>query len=220
MQESTLHSQLKTLYSQDGGSIEVWVDGYLIDVVKGDQLIEIQTGNFSALKAKITALVENHPTLVVYPIAREKRIITKNQEKTEFIQRKSPKRGRIEHLFNQLIYIPMLPTHPHFSLEVILTEEEEERIADGKGSWWKKGIRTEDRKLVSVFQRIYFEKSSDYLSLLPDNLDDEFTNIDLSSALRIPLRLASKMTYCLGKMEMIKRIGYQGRSFLFQRVLG
>ena len=82
MQESTLHSQLKTFYSQDGGSIEVWVDGYLIDVVKGDQLIEIQTGNFSALKAKITALVENHPILVVYPIAREKRIITKNQEIT------------------------------------------------------------------------------------------------------------------------------------------
>jgi hypothetical protein len=216
MQESTLHARLKQFYTQDGGLCEVWVDGYLIDVVKGEQLIEIQTGNFSVLKSKLEALIDRHPIMVAYPIAIEKYILTKNEAYVLTTRRKSPKRGRVENLFNELVFIPRLAAHPNFSLEVLLTGEEEERIADGKGSWRRNGISIEDRRLVSIFQRVHFAQGIDYAGLIPKDLDAKFTNTELAKALKIPLRLATKMTYCLSRMGVLQQDGKRGRAYLYQ----
>lgn len=217
MQESTLHSRLKQFYSIDSGFCEVWVDGYLIDVVTGEQLIEIQTGNFSAIKSKLEMLIDQHPIMVVFPIAAEKYILTKDIHNNLVSRRRSPKRGRVEHLFNELIYIPLLAAHPNFSLEVLLTSEEEERIDDGRGSWRRRGISIEDRQLVSIFERRKFAATSDYATLLPDFSSREFSNVDLSQALKIPLRLATRMTYCLTKMGVLEQNGRRGRAFLYHR---
>ena len=46
--ESSLHASLKELYSQPGDIIEGRVDGFHIDVVKKDRLVEIQTANFTS----------------------------------------------------------------------------------------------------------------------------------------------------------------------------
>jgi hypothetical protein len=51
------------------------VDGYHVDVVRDGTLIEIQTGNFSAIKRKLGDLVPHHPLRLVYPIAVEKWIL-------------------------------------------------------------------------------------------------------------------------------------------------
>ena len=61
MQETTLHAELKEIYRLEGGQVETWVDGYLIDVVKPNLLIEIQTRNLGALKKKLDDLLDNHP---------------------------------------------------------------------------------------------------------------------------------------------------------------
>jgi hypothetical protein len=75
MQETTLHANQKEIYRQEGGQTESWVDGYLIDVVKPDLLIEIQTRNLGALKKKLGDLLDNHPVRLVHPIAKEKFIV-------------------------------------------------------------------------------------------------------------------------------------------------
>ena len=43
LQERSLHAAIKQLYNIPGAKTEVKVDGFVIDVVKGDLLIEIQT---------------------------------------------------------------------------------------------------------------------------------------------------------------------------------
>ncbi len=78
MQETTLHADLKEIYRLEGGQTETWVDGYLIDVVKPDLLIEIQTRNLGALKKKLEDLLDNYPIRLVHPIAKEKFIVLKS----------------------------------------------------------------------------------------------------------------------------------------------
>ncbi len=46
--EKSIHSSLKKWYSKPGDKFEVPFDGFIIDIVRGKLLIEIQTGNFSS----------------------------------------------------------------------------------------------------------------------------------------------------------------------------
>jgi hypothetical protein len=51
--EKSLHAALKKWYTQPGDQLEIRVDGYIIDLVRGDLLVEVQTGSFSPLKRKL-----------------------------------------------------------------------------------------------------------------------------------------------------------------------
>ena len=75
MQEYSLHASIKTRFTQDVNQQEVYIDGFLIDAVCEDLLIEIQTKNFYQLKAKLSTLLKNYKVRVVHPIAAEKWII-------------------------------------------------------------------------------------------------------------------------------------------------
>ncbi len=218
MLESSLHSHLKSFYTLDGGSTEIWVDGYLIDVVKGQQLIEIQTGNFPALKTKLEKLLKDYSIQIVLPIAREKFIILRDTKHNLISRRRSPKKGRIEELFYNLVYISPLAAHSNFSLEVLITSEEEERISDGKGSWRRKGVSIADHRLISIMERVHFQNPAAYLALLPITLGREFTNHDLSDEASIPIKLANKITYSLQQMGVLEKSGKVGRAALFSKV--
>src|SRR5512143_2160638 len=102
--ENSLHAALKTWYAQPGDQVEVKLEGYYIDLVRGEQLIEIQTRHFGALKTKLGRLLEHHPVRLVHPIAVEKWIVRLPAEgETPLSRRRSPRRGRLEHLFLELV---------------------------------------------------------------------------------------------------------------------
>ncbi|MFZ0548807.1 MAG: hypothetical protein WAM60_25380, partial [Candidatus Promineifilaceae bacterium] len=129
-------------------------------------------------------------------------------------RRKSPKRGRIEEIFVELVRLPRLVTHPNFSLKALMSQEEVIWRDDGEGSWRRKGWSVADRLLLDVLSFRDFKETADYLALLPDSLAYPFTNSDLVSKLKIRANVAQKMTYCLRKMELIEVVGKRGRSHL------
>ena len=47
LNEKPLHASLKQWYARPGDRFEVAVDGFVIDIVRDDLLIEIQTRNFA-----------------------------------------------------------------------------------------------------------------------------------------------------------------------------
>lgn len=218
LQESSLHAALKTWYTQPGDRLEVPVDEYIVDIVRGDLLIEIQTRNFSALKKKLNTLTRDHAVRLVHPIAKEKWILRlPSEQDAPPKRRKSPKRGRLEHIFVELIRIPHLVAHPNFSLEVLLTQEEETRRNDGQGSWRRKGWSIVDHTLIRVDECIVLESPSDFSALIPPSLPHPFTSQDLGIALGIPRSLAQKMVYCLKKMGVLEVVSKRGRSYLYDR---
>ena len=217
MQESSLHATLKTHYSLPDGDQEVYVDGYLIDVVRDDVLVEIQTANFGALKQKLQGLLKNHNVLLVHPIPEEKWIIKLPADGPKpFYRRKSPKKGRTEDIFNELVYIGPLISDPNLAIEVVFTREEEIRRDDGKGSWRRRGVSVVDHRLLGLMGRKMLCYPEDYIGLLPQNLPDQFTNQQLAKELKIKTRLARKMTYTLRSMGVLNIFGKNRNEFLFE----
>ena len=75
LNERALHAELKRWYTRPGDRVEVALDGFVIDIVRDDLLIEIQTGNFSSIKAKLGTLLQSHRVRLFHPIVQEKWII-------------------------------------------------------------------------------------------------------------------------------------------------
>jgi len=213
--ETSLHDEVKRWYSQPGDRMEEWVDGYLIDIVRGDQLIEIQTGNFSAIKAKLEDLVRRHPVQLVHPIAETKWIVRLDARGERVSRRRSPRRGRVEDLFLELVYVPHLMREANFSLEALLVQSEEELIDDGRGSWRRRRWSVHDRRLLDVVGRATFSTPADFLKLFPATLPKEFTTRELAEFLRVRANIAQKMTYSLRYMDVIGTIGKRGRANLY-----
>jgi hypothetical protein len=219
LQERSLHAALKTWYAQPGDEFEVRVDGSIIDIVRGSLLIEIQTRGFVALKRKLNKLIVNHPVRLVYPLAREKWIVRLAADGvTQLSRRRSPKRGRVEQVFAELVNIPRLIQHPNFTLEVLFVQEEEvwtPTPAGRRRSWRNKGWVRHDRRLVSVVDRALFQTPADFQALLPAGLPRQFTSHDVAAMLHVKTPLAQQMTYCLREMVVIQLAGKRGRLLLY-----
>jgi len=163
MTEYSLHSEIKRWYRVSGDELEVKVEDFIVDILRGELLIEIQTQNFSAVKKKLIKLLTNNQVRLVYPIAKLKWIVHVSGSGEFVRRRKSPKKGKLSDLFYELIHAPRLIRNKNFSLEVLLIEEEEVRCNDGRGSWRRRGVSVQDRKLLNVFDRVVFEDSQDFL---------------------------------------------------------
>lgn len=211
MNEKPLHASLKQWYARPGDQFEVPVDGFVIDIVRNDLLIEIQTRNFAAINAKLCKLTRSYAVRLVYPVVQEKWIVRSATD----VRRKSPKRGRLVDLFSELVSIPQLLSNPNFSLEVLMIREEELRRYDGKRKWRRRGWVIEGRRLVDVVDRHLFGASADWLAFVPDRLQS-FTTKDLATVADTSRELAQKMAYCLRHARMIELIGRQGRANLYR----
>ena len=219
LNEKPLHASLKQWYARPGDRFEVAVGGFVIDIVRDDLLIAIQTGNFASIKSKLTNLAHSHQVRLIYPIAQEKWIIrSATDDHGRVIRRKSPKRGRLEDLFWEMVSIPQLMSNSNFSLEVVMIKEEEARRYEGKRKWRRRGWVIEERRLLQVLDQRLFKELADWRGFLPEGLDS-FTTSDLATAMDTGRKLAQKMAYCLRKGSMLELIGKQGRANLY-RVAG
>ncbi len=218
LNERPLHAALKDWYARPGDRVEVPVDGYFVDIVRGGLLIEIQTRSVSKIRRKLASLVERHPIRLVCPVAQEKFIVRLSADGLSVLgRRRSPLRGRVEFIFDELVGVAHLLSHPNFSVEVLLVREEELRHPDPSVNWRRRGYAVRERRLIEVVESRLFSAPSDLASLLPSTLPDPFTARMLSDALHLPLRLSQRMVYCLRETNVLTLAGIHGRSRLYAR---
>jgi hypothetical protein len=216
LNEKPLHASLKRWYARPGDRFEVAFDGFVIDIVRDDLLIEIQTANFASIKSKLARLVRSHRVRLIYPIVQEKWIIRSAKvDGGRVTRRKSPRRGRLEDLFRELVSIPELLSNRNFSLEVLMIREEEARRYEGTRQWRRRGWAIEERRLLEVVDQRLFRESADWRRLLPEGLES-FTTRDIATARDTGGELAQKMAYCLRKGRVIEWVGRRGRANLYR----
>jgi hypothetical protein len=216
LNEKPLHASLKQWYARPGDRFEVAVGGFVIDIVRGDLLVEIQTGNFASIRSKLTSLLQSHQVRLVYPVAQEKWIVRPEiHDRLRISRRRSPKRGRLEDLFREMVSLPHMLVHPNFSLEVLLIREEETRRYVGKRQWRRGGWAIEARRLLEVKDRRVFGNLADWRRFVPAGLES-FTTSELATATGTRRDLAQKMAYCLHKARVIELIGRRARANLFR----
>ena len=207
---------MKALYTGKNDKNEHKIDGYIIDVVKKTGLVEIQTKNFLKIKPKLKKLLVNHKIKLVHNIAAVKWLIKTDEQGNVLSKRKSSKKGNFYDIFNELIYIIDLIQNPEFTLEILVTEEEEIRCDDGKGSWRRKGVRIADRKLVGILEKKKMCGIDDYMKVLP-LVAEPFSTKDIAGELGIKVLLARKMLYFYKKLKLINCSGKKGNLLLYKR---
>ena len=216
--ETTLHRQLKEHYGGPTPRCEVRVDGFRIDAVRRRTLIEIQHGTLAAIRRKIATLLESHRVLVVKPIVVEKTIVKLRRRGGRVLhQRRSPKRGRLIDLFDELVHFTTVFPHPRLVLEVPLVSIEERRYpGHGRRRRWRENDHVvEDQRLVEIHATHRFRTSADLLRFLPPRLPQPFDTADLAEMLKIPRWLAQRIAYCLVKSGAATQTGKQGNTRLY-----
>jgi hypothetical protein len=217
LREKPLHAALRRLYAQPGDRLEVPVDGYVIDIVRGDLLIEVQTRGFSSMKAKLTALLgRGHRIRIVHPIPLDKWIVRIDADGTVLSRRRSPRHGSPTDLFAELASFPELLGRRRLEVEVVLTVEEEYRRHTPDRSWRRRGWTVVERRLIEVVGTLLLRDADDLTGLLPSDLPVTFTTTELAEKTGRSRRLAQQMAYCLRKTGVIVAVGKQGNAVVYQ----
>jgi hypothetical protein len=218
--EGSLHAALKEIYARPGDTVEGPVGGYVIDIVRDGELVEIQTASFASAARKLRRLVADHRIVLVHPIAAERWLVRVDADGAVTDRRRSPKRGLPLDLFHELVAFPELIGDPNFAVELVLIREEEIRgpVPDGARYryprlWWRL-----DRRLIEVVETIRIDTPSDLLRLLPAGVPEPFTSADIAAASRRPKHLAMRTTYCLERAGATRCTGRLGRHQLYERV--
>jgi hypothetical protein len=213
--EGSLHAALKAQYAAAiaDSQIESAVDGFVVDVVGREELVEVQTGSFSSASRKLERLAASHRVALVFPIAVEKWLVRVDGDGVILGRRRSPKHGHALDLFDELVHIPGLLTHPNFRIEILLIHEEEIRgpIAEGVRYRYPREWRRLDRRLIAVVETRRIDTPADLLLLLPDGLPEPFTTADIVAASGCSKRLAGRAVYCLERSGVITRLARRGR---------
>lgn len=216
LREKALHADLKRWYHRPGDALEVPVGGFVIDLVRGDLLIEIQTRGFASMKRKVSTLIDlGHRIRIVYPIPRDKWIVKVDATGTVLSRRRSPRHGKPTDVFAELVSFPDQLAHPNLEVEVVSTiEEEYRRHAPGR-AWRRKGWVVVERRLIDVLDALLLDGPEGLAGLLPDDLPDAFTTADLAEKLGRPRRAAQQMAYCLRNTGTIAAVGRRGNTIVY-----
>jgi hypothetical protein len=217
LSENSLHAAIKQYLVQPGDLVEHPVDSFIVDIVRGETLFEIQVKNLYSLRHKLDVLLKNFHVHVVHPIPQIKWVLRLENPAANAKKRKSPKKCSVYHAFDQLVYLCSYIPHPNFTLDILMIEQEDILINDGKGSWRRKGWSLTDQRLLKILDHIPLCGMESYTQFLPDTLNSPFRTIELASAAGIPVRLAQKMAYTMTYAGLLFREGKKGNAYLYNR---
>ncbi|MDR1930710.1 MAG: hypothetical protein LBQ44_08790 [Treponema sp.] len=213
--ESSLHRTLKFHYAC-GGETEIERAGYVCDAVgPGGEAVEIQIGSFGPLRNKIPSLAAEGPVRLIYPVIVQKTIELYDTGGNLISRRKSPRRGGPWDIFKALLYAPELAILPGLTIEIAFIDAVESRIADGLGSWRRKGISIADRRIEAWRETLVLAAPADYRRFIPFQDGEEFTSKVLAEKARIRRTLAGKTLYVLQKNGLVKRLRKSGHSWVY-----
>ena len=222
LNEKPLHAALKRWAAEPGDRFEVPTGRFVADIVRGDEILEIQTGSTAVLKRKLAALLAHHSVRLVLPIAVRKTLTTLDESGNEVGSRRSPKRGSLLDAFHELMYLRAFLGDPNFAVDVVLIHEEEVRRPRRRKRTraYQKRWEIEERRLVDVIDSVSLHHPADYLAFVPPALAEPFTTADLGAAIGRPRRMATKIAYVLREMGVLQPVGKTGNSILYERAFG
>ncbi len=218
LNEGPLHAALKRYLLREGDVVEAPVDGYCVDILRGDLIIEIQTAGFASLRRKLRDLVQRHRVRLVHPVPCERFIVKLPQQRgLPETRRRSPRRVGFEQIFEELVSFPDLLAEPNFELCVLATREEQVRRLETRRRRRRRGWVVVERRLLDVVDELFVRSPADLAALLPDSLPEPFRTSDLATSLGRPRALAQKAAYCLRHCGAIEVVGKERNALLYQR---
>lgn len=217
LSEKTVHAVLKNYYAPDTDMHEIPIANFVADIYTGAEIIEIQTRSFNAMRRKLTAFLPEYPVTIVYPIPHIKWLSWIDEETGETSpKRKSPKKGNPYQAFIELYKIRPFLKDGNLKFRFALIDMEEYRLLNGWSKDKKKGSDRYDRIPVAFVEEVCIDRREDYMQFIPYDIPEEFTTKDFAKCAKIPVHLAQTVLLILFDLEIVERVGKEGRSYLYR----
>ena len=216
LSEKTVHAILKNYYEPDEDYHEIPVNGYVADIYRDGNIIEIQTANFNKLRNKLDVFLNDYQVTVVYPMPYIKWLCWLDEE-TGYIgpKRKSPKKGNPYEAFYQLYKIKSYLTNPNIRIKIVMMNMEEIRLLNGWSKDKKKGSSRFDRIPTEIVEEIDLYSLEDYMQMVPIELAETFCSKDYAKAAHLSIGMAQTALNILTHTGTVKRIGKRGNEILY-----
>ncbi len=131
--------------------------------------------------------------------------------------RQSPKHGTVFDVFPVLVSIPTLLAHPNFTLEIVMTVEDEVRtVAEGR-AWRRHGWMRLDRQLVDVVATHRIASMADLFAMIDVDLPEQFTASDLATAMKSARRVGQQAAFCFRRGGVSEICGKRGNALVHRR---
>ncbi len=216
LSEKTVHAILKNYMEPDEDYHEIPVNGYVADIYREGNIVEIQTANFNKLRNKLDVFLNDYHVTIVYPMPYIKWLSWLNEETgTLSKKRKSPKTGNIYEAFFQLYKIKNYLKHPNLSIKIIMMNVEEIRLLNGWSSDKKKGSQRYDRIPTEIVSEYSIDKMEDYYQMIPIELTDSFDSKNYARAAKISTDMSRTALNVLSYIGVVKRVGKKGNSIIY-----
>lgn len=217
--ESSLHRELKARYGGAPGACEVTRGPYRADALAPDGAwIEVQSAALGPLRAKLRALLPTQTVRVVKPVPVSRTIVRRDRDSaaTPARSRRSPWRGSLTDIFDDLVGLVALFPDPNLTIDVLAVDIEEHRTPRRR---WP-GYAVVDRRLLAIRETVTLSRADDLWRLLPQvpATADPFHTADLASWLDCPRALAQRVAYCLRHTGAAEVLGRGGQGVLYRRV--
>jgi hypothetical protein len=131
--------------------------------------------------------------------------------------RRSPKKGSIYSLLDELVSIPTLIDHPNLTIEVVLASVDKVQRHDPKARRRRGGWRTVDRRLRDIEAHRRFESADDLAAMLPPDLPELFTTADMADRADYNRDTARKLAYCLRALDRITMVDRTAAGHLYRQ---
>lgn len=221
MAEKRLHQVLKRYYEPDETLHEQPVGRYIADILRGEEIVEIQTGSFFPLKAKIAAYLRetDYRVTLVHPILEKKWVTWIDPVDGSLSKRnRSPKKGTLLGETNELVYLFDLLPNDRLRFVFPRLEVEDYRLLDGWSRDRKRGSERHERIPLALLGEDTLITRADFAALLPADLPESFTARDLTRATRLPSRPTYAVLKVLCAVGVIEQGEMQGRSRTWKRI--
>jgi len=205
-----VHAALKEMVAEPGDELEVRLDNFVIDIRRGDLLIEVQTQSFASMGRKLDALLDRFRIRIVHPVA-----ITTYLHRPSKPVRRSPKKGNRFSILDELVSVPTLIDHPGFSVDVVLMEIDRHQRRDPAARRGRGGWRTVDKTIRRIDRWESFETGADVLAMLPSDLPEVFTTADMAKGGVVDRSAAQKLAYVLRALDLITLIDADRRGYRY-----
>ncbi|MFR8035135.1 MAG: hypothetical protein ACLU6W_14170 [Lachnospiraceae bacterium] len=219
LKEKTVHAVLKHYIEPREQYHEVPCGNFVADILAEGEITEIQTAHFHLLRKKLEQYLEQYEVTVVYPIPHQKWMYWIDPDTGELSgPRKSPKKGSVYDCFRELYRIKPYLNHPKLHVRIVLMDMEEYRYLDGWSRNKKKGSTRAERYPKELWEDWMFSGAEDYAALIPEGLKQPFTSLDFAREAGIRRPTAQSALNILRYLDVVRVVGKEGRSILYQRL--
>lgn len=220
LSEKTVHGVLKNFFEPEPDYQEVALQGYFADIYNQEGVIEIQTRGFDRLREKLAVFLNAYPVTIVYPMPCNKWVLWLDKQTGEVCStRKSPRHYTMYDAFFELYKIKNYLQNENLKVKLVLMDMQEYKLLQTQKKT-KRGQRKvgtkEDRIPMGIREIITIEQPEDYMQFVPYELGETFTSQDFAKAGHISADTARMALNILHYMGTVRRIGKQGRAYLYE----